>query len=49
MEEQQIKEEVLNALTRLGKGTAEDVVKCIEDTNPGLPNKELIGGAQNLG
>jgi hypothetical protein len=48
MEENEIKEKVLLALTELGKGTAEDVVKKIQDLNPDLPNKEVIGGAHKI-
>jgi hypothetical protein len=48
MEDQEIEIKVLDALTELGKGTAEEVVKKIELLYPDLPNKEVIGGAHKI-
>jgi phage gp29-like protein len=48
MEDQEIEIMVLQALTALGKGTAEEVVKKLEQLYPDLPNKEVIGGTHKI-
>jgi di/tripeptidase len=48
MEEQEVKEKVFDALSKLGRGTAENVIKKIEETYTGVPTKELIGAAHKI-